>query len=285
VTIIEAAQNADGGWPYYKGRKSWTEPTAFALLSELAIGAEERECFRHGILWLRANQNHDGGWGPQPGVGPSTWVTALVGLLPEPLIGQHARQTGTHWLLEQTGQESTVVFRVRQWMMGNHDVDGGADRGWPWFPGAAAWVMPTAISVLALMKEQRIRPSVPTQARIAAGQHYLLSHACKEGGWNHGSTRVLGYEAKPYPETTGVALMALKNVKSQVVAQGISVAERFLSDPKCPGASWLRLALSAHGRPVAAEPMAASVSGTHRAVNTVEVAVRILSENPHELLS
>jgi hypothetical protein len=281
VTVIEAAQNADGGWPYYKGQQSWTEPTAFALLSELAIGDAGTERVRNGIRWLKASQNSDGGWGPQPGVGPSTWVTAMVGLLPEPLIGMQTRQAGTRWLLEQTGQESTAIYRVRQWMMGNHGVDGGVDRGWPWFPGAAAWVMPTAISVLALMKEQRTRPAEPVAARISAGQHFLITHACKEGGWNHGSTHALGYESKAYPETTGVALLALKNVKTPVVEAGIAVAEKFLSEPNCPGAAWLRLALAAHGRPPGAEGPAPR----SQTVNTVEAAVRILSENPHEVLS
>jgi hypothetical protein len=281
VTAIEAAQNTDGGWPYYKGQTSWTEPTVFALLSELAVGGAETDTVRKGIRWLRATQNHDGGWGPQPGVGPSTWVTALAGLLPRSLIGDDPGKAGTKWLLEQTGEESTVVFRVRQWMMGNRVIDGGADRGWPWFPGTAAWVMPTAISILALKKIQLIRPEQPVRERIDAGRHFLVSHACKEGGWNHGSTHALGYEAKPYPETTGVALLALKGVNSPAVEAGLNVAEHFLRDPNCAGRSWLRLALTAHGRHVSSEERTPFL----RKVNTVDAAIRVLSENSNALLA
>lgn len=288
MLVIEAAQNADGGWPYYPGHASWTEPTVFALLSELAVGGAETEPVRRGIRWLRAAQNLDGGWAPQPGVGPSTWVTALVGLLPELLMGEGPRASGTRWLLEQTGEESTIIFRVRQWMMGNQDLKGGSDQGWPWFPGAAAWVMPTAISILALKKEhlkkeQRKRSQEAIGLRIESGRHFLLSHACSGGGWNHGSTHALGYESQPYPETTGVALLALKDLKSPTIDAGLRVANEFLSRPNCPGASWLRLALTAHGREAPAG-IEESNPGRRR-LNTVDAAVKVLSENSNALLT
>jgi Prenyltransferase and squalene oxidase repeat len=281
VAVIEAAQNPDGGWPYYKGRTSWTEPTVFALLSEFASGRADTEPFHKGVRWLRDSQNQDGGWAPQPGVGPSTWVTALVGLLPEKAMAGAARNCGTQWLLQQTGQESTMIFRVRQWMMGNHEINGGTDRGWPWFPGAAAWVMPTAISIIALKKEQRARPTNDVKSRIELGEHFLLSHTCKEGGWNHGSTHALGYESKPYPETTGVALLALMNVKSTVVDAGLEVAEHFLKQPNCPGAPWLSLALAAHSRPLPRE----IIRPIDRSLGVVDAAMWELSDHSYALFS
>jgi hypothetical protein len=273
---IGAAQNADGGWPYYPGRSSWTEPTAFALLSGLAPEGAGR-----GAGWLRANRNRDGGWSPQPRVGPSTWVTALVALLPETLIGADVHHGAIVWLIEQTGQESSLVHRVRQWMLGNQDLSQGAERGWPWFPGAAAWIMPTAIALLALHKEQKIRPSDSLRGRIESGRQFLLSHACADGGWNHGSTHALGYESKAYPETTGVALLALGGVKSPIVDRGIAMAEKFIQEGQPAGASWLRLGLAAQGKSTAPAPD----PPPSMPVSVLDQALLAISRNAHDLFA
>jgi hypothetical protein len=278
IPAIGAAQNADGGWPYYPGRSSWTEPTAFSLLSGIALDAAS---VQRGAGWLKATRNSDGGWSPQPKVGPSTWVTALVALLPETLIGGEAHHGAITWLIEQTGQESSLAHRVRQWMLGNQDLSQGAERGWPWFPGAAAWVMPTAIALLALRKEQKIRPSDSLRVRIESGQQFLLTHSCADGGWNHGSTHALGYESKAYPETTGVALIALRGVKSPVVDHGIAVAEKFIQEDQPAGASWLRLGLRAQGKPVGPAPDPPS----SMRLNIVDEALLAISRNTDDLFA
>ena len=76
-----------------------------------------------------------------------------------------------------------------------------------------------------------------------------MNRMCQEGGWNHGSARALGYAAHPYPETTGMALAALRGVRSPKVEIGIAVAQRFLNESKSADAqNWLRLGLRVHGR-------------------------------------
>jgi hypothetical protein len=284
VELIEAAQNADGGWPYEPSRASWTEPSVFALLSSLSPGSSpgmSQGAVRRGLEWLKASQNSDGGWSPQPKIGPSTWVTALAALLPMPLLGEATHQRCMKWLLEQTGQESTLVHRIRQWMLGNQNLGVGAERGWPWYPGAAAWVMPTAISLLALKKVQAARPSDAVKERISGGTQYLLLHSCKEGGWNHGSTHALGYESSAYPETTGVALLALRGVKAPEVERGIAQAEKFFQEVNPAGAAWLRLGLLAQGRPAPALPPPVH----SRKMNVVDAALNRLSETPNVLLA
>jgi hypothetical protein len=279
VALIDTAQNADGGWPYEPGRSSWTEPSVFALLSLLGSDSSP-DAIKRGVEWLATNQNSDGGWSPQPKTGPSTWVTALAALLPVAVLGESVHQKCVAWLLEQTGQESNMVHRIRQWMLGNQDLSFGAEKGWPWYPGAAAWVMPTALSLLALRKEQALHPSDALKERIHGGTQYLLLHTCKEGGWNHGSTHALGYEASPYPETTGVALLALRGVKAPEVDLGIAQAEKFMKDPNPAGAAWLRLGLLAQKRDVPA--LGAPVHP--RRPDVIEEALDRLNANPDVLL-
>jgi hypothetical protein len=279
VTLIETAQNTDGGWPYQPGRTSWTEPSVFALLSAANSGLSAA-ALQKGINWLKLSQNSDGGWSAQPRTGPSTWVTALAALLPPSVLGEGIHEKAMKWLLDQTGQESTMVHRVRQWMLGNQDLSLGAEKGWPWYPGAAAWVMPTAISLMALKKRQLNRPSDLLKERIQGGTQYLLLHSCKQGGWNHGSTHALGYEANPYPETTGVALLALRGVKAPEVERGIKQAEMFYSGPHPAGAAWLRLGLMAQGRDVPAiQPVVHA-----RKLNVVDESLLRLSETPNVVL-
>lgn len=245
---IEQFQNADGGWPYGIAGSSWTEPTVFALLAQIALGKEASAAVQRGLRWLETVEAGDGGWRPEAKVQESTWVGALVALLPGSLIPEARRSANLKWLLAQTGQESTLLYRIRQWMIGNST--GTASDGWPWFPGASAWVTPTALTVLALRKHQALLavPNSLLDRRIEEGQQFLLGHACASGGWNHGGAQALGYQAYPYPETTGLALLALHGKESPVKEAGLRTAERFL--PVCRSAEaigWLTLGLRANG--------------------------------------
>jgi hypothetical protein len=121
--------------------------------------------------------------------------------------------------------------------------------GWPWVPGSAAWVSPTALATLALDGENRLHPAASLASRVEAGRRFLFNRMCKGGGWNHGATRALGYESGPYPETTGMALVALRGCAGAETDQSLSVALRFLDQCRSADAlNWLRLGLTAHGR-------------------------------------
>ena len=155
--------------------------------------------------------------------------------------------------MDQTGRESGWVFRLRLWMLGADSAgDSLSFDGWPWYPGAAAWVGPTALSVLALQKlAKRGGPASRSdlKERIDQGVGYLLARRCSDGGWNHGSTRSLGYDSDSYPETTGLALLALHGLDDQKVTQGVARGEQQLAVcQSSEGVSWLRLGLGAHGR-------------------------------------
>jgi hypothetical protein len=81
------------------------------------------------------------------------------------------------------------------------------------------------------------------------GAAYLLAHVCSDGGWNHGAARALDYDARSYPETTGVALLALSGSDGPIIRKACGWARAQL--PACQtseGESWLRLGLLAHGQ-------------------------------------
>src|SRR4051812_33020432 len=243
IDTLIRKQNRDGGWPYVRGN-SWTEPTAYAVMSLLAAG--EREPAQRGIAWLHRTQRADGGWSPRADVDESNWTTSLAALLPPEALGPQSHAGAIQWLMGTTGFESSFEFRLRQWLLGNPASPDIEFDGWPWFPGAAAWVGPTSVAIMALEKENRRKPLLGIRQRIEAGRKFLLLRACHEGGWNHGSVRALGYESKPYPETTGMALAALCGVRAPAVTRSVAIARQFLIECRSADAqNWLCLGLIA----------------------------------------
>jgi hypothetical protein len=247
IDSIIRLQNRDGGWPYRKGGGSWTEPAVFALLAQSA-GKGDAQSIERGMAWLRATQRPDGGWPPCPEVTQSTWVTAMVALLSREVLGHASHVSAIHWLMGQTGKETSFAYRLRSELAGN---GAGADeprRGWPFFPGAAAWVTPTAFGVLALEKALRDEINSPLQQRILVGREFLLDRICKDGGWNYGRSSVLGVDAPSYPETTGQALLALSEVRSPKLEPALAAAQDQARVCQSSEAlSWLQLGLRAHG--------------------------------------
>jgi hypothetical protein len=243
-------QNADGGWSYHRGG-SWTEPTCYALLALTASGASHTPEVRRAVEWLRRCQRSDGGFAPRESVPESTWLTALTLLLPPETAGLD-RQRAEAWTVEQTGRESGWVNRLRLWMLGaDSSGDSMSFDGWAWYPGTAAWVAPTAASILALEKMVKNGNAADLQKRIQEGRSFLLARRCRDGGWNHGSTRALGYDSDSYPETTGIALLALHGATGPEVSKGLERGEQHLAAcQSSEAASWLRLGLGAHGRSV-----------------------------------
>jgi hypothetical protein len=243
VSLLES-QNPDGGWPYQRGGPSWTEPTAYALLA-LMTQAPVSEPVARGLRWLGAAQRPDGGWPPQQAVGQSAWMTAVAVLLGPAALGRRAYWRGIDWIVRQSGEDTDFFSRARQFLTG----DAQRSPGWPWFPGTSAWVTPTALSMLALRKAARRADSPRIRARLDMGTKCLLQHACSDGGWNYGAARALDYDANSYPETTGVALLALRGQDAPAIRKACSWAQARL--PGCrtsEGESWLRLGLLAHGQ-------------------------------------
>jgi hypothetical protein len=253
LETIRTAQNPDGGWPYRKGG-SWTEPTVYALLAHRAgrIAAPRNA---EALAWLGSAQRRDGGWTPRSSVDQSTWVTALVALLPPEAIGGAKHARAVDWLRRQSGMESSPVLRLSRFLRDGKLPDEDPS-GWPWFPGTAAWVTPTCLGILALKKCYWRQPATELRERIDQAQSFLLSRQCADGGWNHGSARALGYNSDSYPETTGQALLALAGTDPAKLGASFRLAQRFLREQRSSGgAAWLRLGLQAHQQAPAATPL------------------------------
>ncbi len=212
-----ASQNPDGGWPFLKG-SSWTEPTALALLA-LRLHDHSPPARQAAVSWLERRQNTDGGWRPNDAVPASTWVTSLA-ILALP----NASKQGGVWLAGH-------VFRK----------DGGS----PWFPGTAGWVTPTATSILALSRQD----SASFVSQIEQNRKFLLSRRCRDGGWNHGGSNFRSENASSYPETTGIALLALAGVPPEQLTAAFRLSDDFLKNPgSTEGLSWLQMGLIAQRR-------------------------------------
>lgn len=246
-TSLRQAQNQDGGWGY-RGGASWTEPTAYAVLA-LAAAGESGDGIARGLAFLQHTQRKDGGWAPQVSVEQSTWVTALAVLALADRPGAAGCERACGWLVEQSGRESGYVRRFRQWLLGARQEEDVRYSGWPWYPGTAAWVAPTALTVLALEKVNRLRSDPRWRARVETGRKFLLSRMCRDGGWNYGSTRALGFDVNSYPETTGLALLALAGAGGPRLDRSLNRARQHLETCRsAEGRSWLKMALLAHRR-------------------------------------
>lgn len=247
VVWLRSAQRVGGAWGYH-GAASWTEPTALALLA-LAGNASDSESQPRGVAWLQSMQRQDGGWPPHPDFPQSTWVTALAALALAPHDSGSRLDRAVAWLLRQSGEESSLLARIRRRLLGQQLESGEGTVGWPWLAGTAGWVAPTALAVLALERIAPLRPSRTVLERIRQGKEFLLARMCADGGWNYGGPRALGYEARSYPETTGLALLALRGHSASRVGKSLDTAAEHLTRSRsAQGQSWLHLALLAHGR-------------------------------------
>ena len=269
-------QNQDGGWGYGTVGSSWTETTCYALLAlaagELYQSDSVRDAIHRGVKWIGSRQRPDGGWAPRDGVDESTWVTALALLLPLDLAAGVGRDRASRWILEQTGRESQFVYRLRLRLLGVRPDATEQFDGWPWYPGTAAWVAPTALTLLALEKLNPSANDTQVQTRRGEGRSFLLARRCRDGGWNHGSTTALGYDSDSYPETSGLALLALHGVAPSELGSALEVGERHLRESRSLEAtSWLTLGLLAHGR-------SPSVGSVMPHEGTVAVAVAELAQ-------
>ncbi len=277
-------QNADGGWGYQQRGASFVEPTAAALMAHTLLGAAAPET---AWRWLRTAQRADGAWAIDRSGSAPSWMTAwAVWALSIQGTDIAAAGRGARWLLDEPVM-NLADAQTSQAMRRLLDLDASLT-GWPWQPGEAAWVLPTALSMVALAAA-----GYGDQARFTDGLRYLLDRRCGSGGWNFGNPVMLGKALPATVQETALALLALRAaglaMDDPVVAGGLG----YLAAPGPDTAggtdqAWRLLGLRTWGRdlPGLPESLAAGLKETGgRPVGPFSTAVALLALAPASLVA
>ena len=196
---LTSLRNLDGGWPYEPGqRSSFCEPTCWALLALNAAGRLKDDLAGSGCTFLRSLQLDGGGFCGGTVNREANWSTSLA-IFCLATLGRESEavRRGVDWLLGFEGAH----WRNRPDSYFAHDT---SIRGWPWLAGCHSWIEPTCYAIYAFRTVGQ-----GDHPRVAEASRMLGNRALPAGGWNYGNTKVLGTELRPFPSTTGTALIAL----------------------------------------------------------------------------
>jgi hypothetical protein len=251
LEFLRKSQNADGGWSYFPGKRSWFEPTTYAMLA-LDGQPDSETALERAWKLLRSWQLKDGSFRPSGQVQEGTWVTAhAVTLATVRGVDDPSVHASIDWLLRVVGAEHDLSMRAASFF---HMIQTKLDvshEGWPWRDGNASWIEPTVHTLVALKKIENRYRTAEVERRVREGEKLVLSRRCADGGWNCGNPNVFNYDLPSYPETTGLALLGLCGRNEQELAGALDVAQRFRIDTKSSLAkAWLQIALRCHGRQV-----------------------------------
>ena len=215
LAVLLDAQNEDGGWSSFKGKRSNTESTSFALLALNSLAGDPFDRQKTtGLKWLLQHQKEDGSWSFNDTTKQSSWTTpiAALALMSFQDQRQHALRAAK-WILTQEGRKPGWVasLLVRLSLVQKVTELDPYLSGWSWNPGAFSWVEPTSYSLMALKKLKRSLGGTNCDERIRQGEMLIYDRMCENGGWNYGNSKVLGEALWPYPDVTAVALIALQD--------------------------------------------------------------------------
>jgi len=243
-----------GGWSYgSSASQAALEPTCLSLL---ALRWDSSPTRARGLKLLLDLQNPNGSWRAFNGddsEGSGLTALAVIALINN---GEMALQTerGVEWLLRLKGRESHWLWRWKFETTDTHVRFDPNKFGWPWQPGTCSWVIPTALSMIALKQAFVCCKQEQVSFRIGRGVEMLLDRACPAGGWNAGNGVVYGVPLAPHLDATATALLALGGEQSNgAIASGLDWIERRADTCSAPWSlAWSILALDAYGRPVEA---------------------------------
>ena len=192
-----ASRNPDGGWPYYAGKTSRLEPTAWALLALQAAG----ETMSADVLtsWPR----REGWFVDRSSDAVNVAFNALAGIaLAAAGASPDALRPVRDSLVRLKGQTLPPSKAVRQ---------DNSLQAWPWLDGTFSWSEPTAWSMIFLKRVLAGERDEAANARLAEAERLLTDRVCRHGGWNFGNTNVLGADLDAYVPTTALGLLAMSD--------------------------------------------------------------------------
>src|SRR5437879_5048780 len=183
--FLRQTQNADGGWAYFPGKRSWLEPTLYATLALHGESAADRS-FSLIQSWALPR----GGWKMSADVEDANWTSALcLTVYAARGISDAAFESGLNRVLGTVGAEGSFLSQLSQRLNPSLvDVDEDV-QGWPWRAHNSSWVEPTVHSVVALQrveaKSQHKHQHLAIRARLDSAEKMLLNRRCLDGGWNY----------------------------------------------------------------------------------------------------
>lgn len=241
ASFLLGSQNPDGGWGYAPGQHSVLEPTAAAALA-LSSDPSARESYERALDWIQVAQGREGGWGLNPEDADGGWQTAWALLaLARAGVAPGAVDRGAAWLLAVGTLDLDDVQDVQEIFAIDPDL-----RGWPWRPGEASFVEPTALAMLAL---HAVPATAQIRARLDEAVTYLQDRRCRGGGWNVGNPMMFSKPLAPRACPTAWVLLALARLAPQAILEEDQLA--LLDDMEWDGGAlalaWGVLALSVLG--------------------------------------
>jgi hypothetical protein len=210
VRFLLSNQNQDGGWGYAPQQSSAVEPTSAVLLALREDPSCTQSCHR-AIDWLQGAQHDDGGWGFNSRDKESGWQTAwAVLVLTQIGEGKDALKHGIKWLLnvpvlrasEDTIQAGKKIIAIDLSL-----------RGWPWLPGEATWVEPTALTILSLTSASDKALYEPIHDTL----RFIQDRRCRGGGWNMGNPFMFSQSLPARAHTTALMVLALGNLAPEII--------------------------------------------------------------------
>ena len=210
----------EGGWGYQGGKQAFIEPTSYAILALLHRAEKHQRLIDSGVNFIKSCQCADGTWGIKPGDGGGTWLVAKAILALYAARQTEAAQKLCQYLLSiKDGYDGRVTAELKNMNKKIFRLDITA-HGWPYTPGTASWVEPTAYAILALAV-----CGYPLMGRQREAIRYLETRKTTTGGWNYGNPYVFDQVFPAFPLPTAAALIALRRAgvspKSQLLQKGL----------------------------------------------------------------
>lgn len=232
-TVLLAARNPDGGWPYYSGKISRLEPTAWALLALHAAGE------RVSIDPLSAWPRRDGWFLDRSSDAVNVGFNGLAAVVLRSLNAPG----------ELIAPLRAAIIDAKGEKIANSSINrqDNSLQGWAWTRGTFSWVEPTAWGLIAL---KRLGPrDQVASARIAEGERLLSDRVCKDGGWNHGNSNMLGADLTPYVPTSALGLIALgdRRAEEPAIRTLRYLTANRLAERSAMGLGLTRIALGLYG--------------------------------------
>lgn len=222
IDALENRFSASGGISRIPGGKERVDSTAWAIHALNRLKPESALA-REGQQYLSRQQQQDGSIPLTKDTPAVTWPTSLALLAWDTeAIFQKERLKATQFLLTAKGR---ILEKQPRALTHNVKLP-----GWPWVDNTYAWIEPTAMAVLALKSQGK-----GEHPRVQQGIQLILDRMLVDGGWNYGNKRVFGTPLLPMPESTGIALCAIKgDVHEKTIKKSLLYLKSIYPDTHTP---------------------------------------------------